>query len=88
VPELKEDGPMVCRVGIVCVLAVVLVVIPTHSRSAEPPKAIDYARDVKPIFAKHCISCHGAEKQKSGLRLDQKAAALAGGDSGKAIVPG
>ncbi len=79
---------MVGRAIIASALAVLLVTIPTQMRSAEPPKTVDYARDVKPIFAKHCISCHGAEKQKSGLRLDQKAAALAGGDSGKAIVPG
>ncbi len=34
---------------------------------------IDFDRDVKPIFAKHCVSCHGPEKQKNGLRLDRKA---------------
>jgi len=43
---------------------------------------------VKPIFAKHCISCHGPEKQKGGLRLDRKADAFAGGDSGTAFAPG
>ena len=52
------------------------------------PAAVDFARDIEPIFAKHCYSCHGADKQKSGLRLDIKALALAGGDSGKSIVPG
>ena len=40
---------------------------------------MDYLRDVKPILAKHCVSCHGAEKPKGGLRLDTAAAALAGG---------
>ncbi len=50
--------------------------------------AVDFARDIQPIFAKHCYSCHGAEKQKSGLRLDIKAAAFAGGDAGKSIVLG
>src|SRR5262249_42128254 len=32
--------------------------------------------------------CHGPEKQKAGLRLDQKAAALKGGDSGPLVVGG
>ena len=46
---------------------------PTESPQAKP---VDFDRDVKPIFAKHCVSCHGPEKQKSGLRLDRKADAL------------
>ena len=37
------------------------------SRAEDEPKAIDFDRDVKPIFAKHCVSCHGPEKPKSGL---------------------
>jgi mono/diheme cytochrome c family protein len=48
----------------------------------------DYLRDIKPILAKNCYSCHGPEKQRSGLRLDTAAAAVKGGDSGPAIVPG
>ena len=31
---------------------------------------IDYLRSVKPILSAHCYSCHGAIKQKAGLRLD------------------
>lgn len=49
----------------------------------------DFVRDVRPIFEKHCYGCHGAEKQKSGYRLDAKSIAFAGGDVyGEAIVPG
>ncbi|MEY4940979.1 MAG: hypothetical protein RIQ93_2714, partial [Verrucomicrobiota bacterium] len=51
-------------------------------------EAVDYARDIQPILAQNCYSCHGSEKQKSGLRLDRKSDALLGGDSGKVIVPG
>jgi len=39
---------------------------------AAPVSPVDFDRDVKPIFAKHCSSCHGADKQKGGLRLDRK----------------
>ncbi len=58
--------------------------------SADTPKgaSADFERDVKPIFAKHCASCHGADKQKGGLRLDRRAEALAGGDSGAAFTAG
>ena len=50
---------------------------------------VDFVREVRPIFEKHCTECHGEKKQKSGLRLDVKAAALKGGDDeGPDIVPG
>jgi len=49
---------------------------------------VDFARDIQPIFAKHCVSCHGPEKQKGGLRLDLKSAATHGGDAGPAFAAG
>jgi mono/diheme cytochrome c family protein len=48
----------------------------------------DYVRDIKPLLAENCYKCHGASAQKGGLRLDTAAAALKGGDSGPAFVPG
>jgi mono/diheme cytochrome c family protein len=53
--------------------------------AAEP---VDYVRDIKPLFGQRCTSCHGSQKQKSGLRLDTAAGALHGGDSGPAVLPG
>jgi hypothetical protein len=49
---------------------------------------IDFARDIQPIFAKHCYDCHGGAKQRAGVRLDDAKTALAGGDSGPILVPG
>jgi hypothetical protein len=48
----------------------------------------DYTRDVKPILVRNCVPCHGPQKQRHGLRLDTAAAALRGGDSGPALLPG
>ena len=48
---------------------------------------VDFARDVRPIFQRSCLKCHGAEKRKGGLRLDQQRFAMRGGESGAAIVP-
>ncbi|MFO1497553.1 MAG: PSD1 and planctomycete cytochrome C domain-containing protein [Verrucomicrobiota bacterium] len=59
--------------------------------AALPPSAsasVDFARDIQPLLAEHCYSCHGPERRKSGLRLDEKAGAMEGGDSGVAIQPG
>jgi mono/diheme cytochrome c family protein len=56
-----------------------------------PPAAkskIEFARDIEPLLAKRCVVCHGPAQQMSGLRLDQKDAALKGGASGTDIVPG
>ncbi|MCS6852598.1 MAG: PSD1 and planctomycete cytochrome C domain-containing protein [Gemmataceae bacterium] len=52
------------------------------------PGTIDFERDIRPIFAAKCLSCHGAEKQRGGLRLDHGKAALEGGNSGVVIKPG
>ena len=51
-------------------------------------KDVSYAGDMKPIFDKACVSCHGPEKSKGKLRLDTLEAALKGGEDGKVIQPG
>ncbi len=48
----------------------------------------DYARDIRPLFEAACWKCHGADKQKGGLRLDARGPALAGGSNGVAITAG
>ncbi|MCL4207037.1 MAG: DUF1549 domain-containing protein [Pirellulaceae bacterium] len=68
----------------------------TEARADEPPvklppaldRPIDFARDVRPLFEQHCCSCHGSQSQESGLRLDRRAALIAGGDLGKVVIPG
>ena len=41
------------------------------------------------VFETHCYECHGSSQQESGLRLDERGAILAGGESGEpAVVPG
>ena len=72
-------------------LAVLLVTPAAETPGASDPvapRAVDFARDVRPIFAKHCVSCHGPDKQRGGLRLDSASAARQGGNSGPAVVPG
>jgi hypothetical protein len=76
------------------VLAAAAVAVP-HTPAADPPKLpppaagkVSFDADVKPVLAGQCFKCHGPEKQKGGLRLDTRAAALEGGNSGPAIAPG
>ncbi|WP_235905148.1 DUF1553 domain-containing protein [Tautonia marina] len=55
-----------------------------------PPvnRPIDFQADIQPIFSARCVSCHGPEAQKSGLRLDSREAMLTGGDLGSSIEAG
>jgi ankyrin repeat protein len=41
--------------------------------------AVDFDKDIKPIFRENCWECHGPTQQNGGLRLDKKASALLGG---------
>jgi hypothetical protein len=47
-----------------------------------------FEKEVRPLLALRCFDCHGPKLQKNGLRLDSRAAILAGGASGPAVVPG
>ncbi|MEO6314155.1 MAG: DUF1553 domain-containing protein [Chitinophagaceae bacterium] len=50
---------------------------------------IDYNTQVKPIFNKNCITCHGGVRRKAGFSLLFRSEALANTESGKpAIIPG
>ncbi|MGO9914582.1 MAG: PSD1 and planctomycete cytochrome C domain-containing protein [Isosphaeraceae bacterium] len=57
--------------------------------AAADPAAVEFfEKSVRPILAARCQGCHGPSKQKGGLRLDGRAAVLAGGSTGPAVVPG
>ncbi len=58
------------------------------SAAAASGAAPDYLAEVKPLFTRHCVGCHGADQQKGGLRLDTARAAREGGESGPAYLPG
>ncbi len=57
--------------------------------AVQPPGDDVYSTQIRPILERKCYGCHGPEKQKGHLRLDERATALSPGDSGNAaIVPG
>lgn len=47
-----------------------------------------FEKKVRPILVERCYECHGADKQKGGLRLDHRAGVQQGGDSGPVITLG
>ena len=50
-------------------------------------QTVDFVKDVQPILELNCVSCHYDGHAKGGLRLDDRASAFKGGDTGPAIVP-
>ncbi len=52
--------------------------------------AVDFNREIRPIFSETCFKCHGPDqtKRKAKLRLDVKESAFAERDGHAAIVPG
>lgn len=44
-----------------------------------------FEKRVRPVLAEKCYSCHGAEKQELGIRLDSRDAVIAGGDAGPIV---
>ncbi len=69
-------------------LALVFILSVTSATAAD---RISFNREIRPILSDACFHCHGPDdkQRKSGLRLDDRAAALQDAESGaKAIVPG
>lgn len=55
---------------------------------ADAPADQHFTEKVRPLLESRCVSCHGPDKVKGGLRMDSRAALLKGGDTGPALVPG
>src|SRR4051812_45852756 len=86
-PRQIRPGQVRSRIALGVAAAIVLPAC-LAIQGAEPPP-VDYGRDVFPIFRDNCFQCHDGRKTRSGLRLDERAHALRGGDSGvPALVPG
>jgi len=73
----------------ICLLALLGTL--AFAQTKMPPPAnikVDFEKDVQPILAQKCYSCHGEDAQQSGLRLDTRQLALRGGDYGPVIIVG
>lgn len=51
-----------------------------------PAAGVDYLKDIKPLLKERCYACHGALKQKAGLRVDTVPLMKKGGDEGNALT--
>jgi len=66
--------------------------LPRPAPLSQPPVsnivARTFDRDVRPIFAARCFSCHGDPKKKAGLDVRTVAAMLRGSVNGPILKPG
>ena len=62
----------------------------TGALAAEPlaPELAALSVEARGVLAHRCTKCHGQQKQKGGLRLDLRDAAMKGGEDGAVIAPG
>ena len=56
--------------------------------AASPPPDDFFEQHIRPTLVNECYECHGAKKQKGGLRLDFRDGLLRGGESGPALIAG
>jgi hypothetical protein len=99
VPRQLSNYLMIRKLSIVCLAAALT--LPVLSALGAEKKKVDlskippasdktgltYATDIKPIFEKSCVRCHGPEKPKGKLRLDSLPGILKGGEDGKVVLP-
>jgi hypothetical protein len=76
-----------CRIGRRLAVACLPLVLIAGADGPLPPPAdrpVDFVKDVQPLLAAACYSCHGPTKQKNDLRFDRKASVL----RPEVVVPG
>ncbi|MEO0531625.1 MAG: PSD1 and planctomycete cytochrome C domain-containing protein [Planctomycetota bacterium] len=64
--------------------ALVTAALPANA-SAEDG-AVDFNAEVRPIFVKHCLACHGGVKQAGSISFVTRELAMAEGDSGISVI--
>src|SRR3954454_6919079 len=53
-----------------------------------PPEPADFAHEIVPVLRQHCGQCHTSDKKKGGYSMNTRAALIAGGENGAAVVVG
>ena len=74
-----------------CLAALLITTSCVQAQTTPTPQQLEFfEKKVRPLFARHCYSCHSAKSKKllAEFRLDYRQGLIKGGESGPAIVPG
>ena len=72
-------------------LCALLIVIATVSNTyGADQTAVDFNRDIRPLFSNHCFKCHGPDEdeRQAELRLDTREGILSSNEGPTVVVPG
>ncbi len=84
--ETSRSPRAACRAAWIALSVLILSV--RTALSASPDRLEFFEQRIRPTLVNECYECHGAKKQKGGLRVDFRDGLLKGGDSGPALIPG
>ncbi len=87
-PRHDEQRIAVRRIAVAVIPQILLAIFfgaITIQSGAAADKEDHFERHVRPLLIERCHKCHAGAEAKGGLRLDSRAAALKGGDTGAAI---
>ncbi len=93
-PGLFAAIPMTRPSRLSLLVAFVAAWLSLPCRAGDPPAAAEVAtaemfdEQIAPLLARRCLECHNASDRKGELDLTRVESALAGGDSGPALVAG
>lgn len=65
--------------------------LPPEQMEQLPPPAghlVQFEKEIRPLLESRCLQCHARGKAKGGFSLESREKALAGGDTGPALIPG
>lgn len=85
-PSARRQACVRLACGLSVSLPLLIASLAAPARAAAPDQFFELK--IRPVLAETCFRCHDDRQKAGGLRVDSRAALVAGGESGPAIVPG
>ena len=83
-----KASAMLRRLLPVLALAGLLIFVQRTVAQDDSQQGVNFQQEVAPIFARHCLECHGTNDPRGGLQLTSREAAEFGGDTMLPVIGG
>jgi cytochrome c553 len=87
-PKLRPTSRSIGQALLAGLLSLALAIVPMAVQADEADAARQFDKEIAPLLAARCLSCHSTQEKKGDLDLSRRETAMAGGQSGKVIEPG